>query len=694
MTVTRLVGAVGLVLGSIAGSAAAQPAPPAAVSLGPIGSALEPDGRLVLAVRLTNEGTTAMRDVVVQTIEVKPLTRSASTKLPLGLGDIAPDASVVLRASFDAANAKVREYRLSVTGQYRQQSGLTVPFRAAQLFRPVGPPAAQRARRTFVKPQTVDGGKFAPIPAKPDTFQTAGEEVERPPLPEGTGLKGARPPVFATGLGAPAAAGVAAAPRVLRVGLPQSNDPVLFRTNTLIGGPSSFLRPPEPTGATSFAMQSPPLAQDVVFAAGNINAAFSIDGGGSFTTIDPTTIFDFTDGSGNPIDGGGLCCDQVVQYVPTINRYVWLMLTRPRRVANRGIPVGPNRMRIAVASPQDIVESGATRWRFFDLTPATFTWDDSRWFDYPDLSYGNGNLYVSASVIDPNAPDMRTARGLAVARITLADVRDASPMPVEFMPPEFSDVAAQGRLVQHAGDTAFWAGHVTDRRVRVFSWPESAATASQHDVDIYPWSGGDYTSLDPEGRNWLPLRQHGTIRAGTRRAGTGAPGDRPQEVWLAWMAGRDASFPQPYIEVLRIDAETFTYISELPVWNPAYVFAYPSLTVNADHEVGMAAAWGGVGANYGNTAVGILGDFVLWITGMSDTSAQLLVPRGTDRELEPMFGDYLTVRTHWPDAYLYSGYTYRVMRDADNPGQCEPSVAGCRFEVIFTLFGRRSRIAR
>jgi len=692
VSITRLVGAGILVLGSIAGSAVARPAPAAAVSLGPVGSAVEADGRLVLAVRLTNGGATPLRDVVVQVIDVKPLTRSASTKLPLALGDIAPDGSVTVRASFDAANVKVHEYRLSVTGQYREQNGLTVPFRAAQLFRPIGPPAAERARRTFVTPQSVDGGKFAPVPVTPDTFQTAGEEPEPPPLPAGNGLKGPRPPISATGVGLPSAAGAAAAPRMLRVGLAQSNDPVLFRTNRPIGGPSAFLRPPEPTGATSFAMQSPPLAQDVVFAAGNINAAFSIDGGASFATVNPSTIFDFTDGSGNPIDGGGLCCDQVVQYVPSINRYVWLMLTRPRHVANRGIAVGPNRMRIAVASPQDIVESGATRWRFFDLTPAAFSWGDMRWFDYPDLSYGNGNLYVSASVIDPDASDMRTARGLMVARIKLADVRDASPMPVEFMSPEFSDVADQGRLVQQAGDTALWAGHVTDSRVRVFSWPESADRASQHDVDIYPWSAGDYESLDPEGRNWLPLHQTGAIIAGTRRAGTGAPGDRPQEVWLAWTAGRDASFPQPYVEVLRVDAERFTYISELPVWNPAYVFAYPSLTVNADHEVGMAAAWGGVGANYGNTAVGILGDFVLWITGVSDMSAQLQIPRGLDRVLEPLFGDYLTVRTHWPDAYLYSGYTYRVMRDADNPGQCEPTVAGCRFEVIFTLFGRRSRI--
>src|SRR5262249_19682157 len=154
----------------------------------------------------------------------------------------------------------------------------------------------------------------------------------------------------------------------------------------------------------------------------------------------------------------------------------------------------------------------------------------------------------------------------------------------------------------------------------------------------------------------------------------GLPGDHPHEVWFAWTAGRDATFPHPYVEVLRIDADTFGFIRELPIWNPGHVFAYPSLTVNADREVGIAAAWGGGGGAYGNTAVGILGDFILWITGLSDASAFIQVMRGSELVLLPTFGDYLTVRTQFPDSFLYTGYTYQVRRDDSNPGQCEPTV--------------------
>lgn len=279
-----------------------------------------------------------------------------------------------------------------------------------------------------------------------------------------------------------------------------------------------------------------------------------------------------------------------------------------------------------------------------------------------------------------------------VSRIPLAEVRDGTlPMSVEFLEPEFSPTAHASSVAQHGGDSALWAAHLTGGRVRIYSWPDSSATASQHDVLIYGWSRADYSSLDPDGRQWL-APQDGRIDAATRRSGAGSPGGRSREVWFAWTAGRDARFPQPWVNVLRIDASDFSRIGELPIWNPSYVFAYPSLTVNGDNEVGIAAAWGGAGVNYGNTAVGILGDFVLWITGTSDMSAQVRVMRGMELRTEPVFGDYLTVRTHAPDNFLYSGFTYQVKRDPANPGRCDGAIEGCRFEVIFTLFGRRSRI--
>ena len=57
------------------------------------------------------------------------------------------------------------------------------------------------------------------------------------------------------------------------------------------------------------------------------------------------------------------------------------------------------------------------------------------------------------------------------------------------------------------------------------------------------------------------------------------------------------------------------------------------LTVNRDREVGIAAAGGGAGANYGNTAAGSLGDFIPWITGLTDMRAQVSLQPGPDTVL-------------------------------------------------------------
>ena len=55
----------------------------------------------------------------------------------------------------------------------------------------------------------------------------------------------------------------------------------------------------------------------MVMTTGNTWMALSDDGGQSFNTINPTTIF--------PEDWGGLCCDQVVQYIPRYDLFVWLL---------------------------------------------------------------------------------------------------------------------------------------------------------------------------------------------------------------------------------------------------------------------------------------------------------------------------------------------------------------------------------
>jgi hypothetical protein len=82
--------------------------------------------------------------------------------------------------------------------------------------------------------------------------------------------------------------------------------------------------------------------------------------------------------------------------------------------------------------------------------------------------------------------------------------------------------------------------------------------------------------------------------------------------------------------VARIDTSTWKTASELQVWNPDYAFAYSTLSLNSNNEVGIAVAWGGP-SDEADTAFGILGDFVVWYQDGSTAT-------------EVRWGDFL--RTH------------------------------------------------
>jgi hypothetical protein len=87
-------------------------------------------------------------------------------------------------------------------------------------------------------------------------------------------------------------------------------DGIFFDTSTVFGRDKG--RTSEPSGAK---------AGQVIFTTANWFAAISIDGGTTFNTIDPTVYA----GPANPATDKGFCCDQVVQYLPSIDRFVWLI---------------------------------------------------------------------------------------------------------------------------------------------------------------------------------------------------------------------------------------------------------------------------------------------------------------------------------------------------------------------------------
>lgn len=413
---------------------------------------------------------------------------------------------------------------------------------------------------------------------------------------------------------------------------PAAADPVVFARSTGIGRlVNSPIQPPDMSGAA---------ADPVVLLTGNTWAAFSSDGGVTFTALDPTAVFP----SGPTADHGGLCCDQVVQYDPQYDLFIWLM--QFQRAAT-----GENMLRIAAATPQEIAASGGRSWTFWDLrSRATFGFG-SDWLDYPDLATGSHNLYISVDLV---------ARGLVVMRIPLAEIANRGTLNIDYTDPAHSVRAYGGHLTQNTGDAVYWAGHIHNSQMRVWTLPEGSNVYSWRDVNINSWpNGGARRSLTPTRVNWLEFVFPDTACIGAARVGA--------DLWFAWTARPGGGFAHPHIQMVRLDAATLALVEQVQVWNPDHAFAYPALASNSRGELGMAVGFGGGGRLEGGAGVGLWGDFVIWTPGFSSSSI--------DR-----FGDYLGIRRAHPDDRLLAAAIYSRL-DLGN---------GEQFNPTYVLFGRRS----
>jgi hypothetical protein len=368
--------------------------------------------------------------------------------------------------------------------------------------------------------------------------------------------------------------------------------------------------------------------------------------GAPVTRVDPTMVFPA------PI-GGVLCCDQVMIYVPSIERFVWLM----QHAASSEL--GPAGFRLAVASPADVHTNFQTAWTYWDFTGANFGRNGAQ-FDYPDLAYTDhfliGTINLGIPELDKDGKVVWGMEGRVVFRIDLTQLAAAAAT-INFAYVDPADLPLGSyqfsHLAQHGADTALLAGHIDTATIRVLAISDAGNTYIFHDVKVAAWHGQDvtttptgekeavpYDSTGPDGTNWL-------ARAGASISGAARTGN---QLWLAWTAnsgkatGDGFDFPTVHVRVATIDLTTWTTTSEMQVWNPDYAFAYPALDTNSAGEVGIIVGWGGLN-NHANTAEGIIGDYVVWYH--------------TDSKATPgRFGDYITLRRAGGSGSKFAAFGY------------------------------------
>jgi hypothetical protein len=637
--------------------------------------------QLWMAVPLINKGSVDAEDVTVYTVRLGRLRRVRPEELPLGVGQIAPGAEQVLQLGFRLGTREKRgSFFLLIEGLYRV-AGRRHVFRVYRRIT-VPPSGAGEIRSVARGPIAAElSGDYPPsdVGAHPEEANPS----ERLPLPEGVRVGGLRPsnapvslgPFGGDTIGSPPALPAEAAPQ----GVP--NDPVSFvRAGTHQPGGGV---PWDPSGASVDVQPYPggPLSR-LVFLTGNTYALLSTDGGASFTQLDPTTIFPNFDPQGNLIDGG-LCCDQVAHYIPGINRVVWLMQFWPGRVEtdpNGNVTLmADNRLRLAAASPEQIVASGGTAWTYWDITTATLGLTN-QWFDYPDLAFSDNFLFISV--------DAPNSSAFLVMRVPLGPIQNAQAFSLD-LSLENSSPAYGTHLAQNSPGAAYWFAHRTQSQIRAYEWRDNDADPSWQDVTIQSWSNTNYATNAPNAVNCMG-DVGATVAGATLVDSQTTPLLSTRVLRFAWTAGRGGGFPQPQVRIvdlLRVrlsvpNVVAWGPLAETQVWNQNVAFLLPALATNPNHETGLSVSFCG-GGYHTTPAAGFVHDTNLFYFNLSQDT--IVAGDGRVR-----YGDYMGIRRHWPNTNLFSVSDYAL---AKVPESTEPGAPLVTIPVHqYRLFGRTADV--
>jgi hypothetical protein len=404
-----------------------------------------------------------------------------------------------------------------------------------------------------------------------------------------------------------------------------ATDDLTVVTNT------ALVQPGQQQLASSVGEPSMSINGQVVLYTGNWYAARSIDGGQTFQYIDPFSAFP------NP-PNLGFCCDQVVNYIASIDTFVWLLQYGPQAG-----PDADNLQRLAFAKSADVQ---AGRWRLFDITTQTLG-VPGQFLDFPDLAVGANSLYVTTNIFTPQGQ----SAGAAVVRIPIAGIDGGQPAAQPFVSQDLNSF----RVAQNCKTTAFFAAHADTSTLSVFTWPEADAQPAPTNIGVPRWIGGQgYRSRTPDGGRWLD-------RVDPRITGAvlltdAVSGD--DEVWFAWSVDAGSNQrPNPFVQIARIDATNLTLLDNPNVFDTDSAIAYGSLCSNVNNEVAISYMIGG-GSRFPSHMVGLL-------TGSRKDTLIVVGDRGP---ADSQWGDYLTVRPVFPDRKLFAatGYTMNGNGDGSN----------------------------
>jgi hypothetical protein len=669
-------------------------------------SSIWDDGTVSLSLGLANDGNVPAQNVSITGMSAGGGTYLGPTAFAYSAGTIDPDESQQLYAQFTNLDGHVA-FPLTVTGTYQFGSAVC-SFQSQATVQPPAPsnggiPKSHTAVQLF----TSDTAVYPPAPPPPgeDAETNDAENVYMPPLGRPRYLF-TSPPANSTLDRALALAPDDQAPA-------SGGSSVSFVRNQ--NGGNYWNYPPDPSAAGADPSGFVLISANNRAGATDGAVSYSTDFGKTFKTVNLTQASGFTDPSNKsrtdffPQSDGGLCCDQVVHYVPGRNLMIWLLQYWSPAINVGGLPQkGQNRLRIAWATPQAAAADFLHAWSWFDVSPTTLgDTTATDWMDYPDLAYSNGFLYISVDHGFWNAG--KNSAGNVIGQQVKSDRRWMVRASLDDMANKASSInliyyepikggLLKSHFAQSAPDTMYYAAQPDTSTLSVFADPDSSSNVpTPKDIVVsrrcqnVATNPCDYTVTAPDGLNWN-VAPHGVL-GGTYVAPsvfcppTGCVGPT-RFLYFAYDGGRDNSVgrPYPYVRVEKIDADALALVSELDIWNTNFAFATPALQWRAGSgkdEVAFSLATGG-GGSYADNAVGFLGDFVAYVTTKSNATQ-------SDSASNVRYGDYFSTRnatgpvTPYGQGVGYSTLGYAVTQ-ASSGKTC--AVGGCNITLQYVLFGR------
>jgi len=629
--------------------------------------------------QIANNGTAAADNVRVTSVTVQGGSLSSlGPNPPIDLGTIDPQDGARLDVVINASTTDgTTRYLLTVNGTYSYAGGM-YGFSVNRALFPnsagPGPVSSVNGLAMIFNPNTA---VFPPAPTPP----TFGPNAETPILvPIGPFSQIFTPTPTPT-------------PASTTMGGASVQIPVNNTRGVGVG------IPPDPNAATS--------GGGVVLSTYNTGISYSTMGGmpGTFTDVN---LFNPIAGRTSffPQSDGGLCCDQVVVYLPNQNLFFWLQQYWPITACatNCGPPPAknatfkitqPNRLRVAWATPEAIKADFNNAWTYIDLTAINTPGVSSglgvksnEWMDYPDLAWSDNFLYVGVDHGFPTPGQVYTGQRI-VARLSLADIVNpaSSTVGYQYALLTGSNGLNKDHFVQSAPNRLVLGSLDNSSTMRVFTWDDGSNSINNSTVGISSINqGANYTSLAPDGSDWLASSFPGNITGAVYRQLVlfGLPPPPPREEYIfAFDAGvNGAGRPRSYVrlETLTPSGGNFSAFAEYDIWNTDYAFAMAALARdnnNVTPEVAINLAVGGGTVGYPQMSVGFKDDFVVYQVTSSNAAQQ------------GRFGDYLSARYIAGSDSQFGAEAYDVILNPVPPGGTATCAAvGCTANPRYIQFGR------